>query len=60
MAFVSFYVGAALIGLLFPLYIMLAADSNPKMVYQRGGLGWLGLGQSCSVLLWVAKTGSAS
>ncbi|EFN53255.1 hypothetical protein CHLNCDRAFT_137174 [Chlorella variabilis] len=35
MAVASFYVGAALIGLLFPLDIMMAADSNPKLVYQQ-------------------------
>lgn len=35
MAFVSFYVGAALVGVLFPLWIMMACDSNPKLVYQR-------------------------
>ena len=34
--FVSYYTGAALLGLLFPLYIMMAADSNPKLVYKRG------------------------
>ncbi len=37
MALTSFYTGAALVGLLFPLDIMMAADANPKAVYQRGG-----------------------
>jgi hypothetical protein len=37
MALTSFYAGAALVGLLFPLDIMMAADANPKAVYQRGG-----------------------
>lgn len=35
MVLAPFYVGAALIGLLFPLDIMMAADSNPKLVYQK-------------------------
>lgn len=38
MVLAPFYVGAALIGLLFPLDIMMAADSNPKLVYQKGEL----------------------
>ncbi len=36
MALTSFYVGAALVGVLFPLWIMMACDSNPRLVYQRG------------------------
>ena len=43
MVFVSFYVGAGLVGVLFPLYIMMACDSNPKLVYQKGECG-AGLG----------------
>ncbi|KAI7846132.1 hypothetical protein COHA_000393 [Chlorella ohadii] len=35
MALTSFYVGAALVGVLFPLWIMMACDSNPRLVYQR-------------------------
>lgn len=32
----SFYVGAALVGVLFPLFIMLAADSSPKQRTEEG------------------------
>lgn len=47
MALTSFYAGAALVGVLFPLWIMMACDSNPRLVYQRGEEGrgrgtWVG------------------
>ena len=47
MALTSFYAGAALVGVLFPLWIMMACDSNPRLVYQRGEQGrgrgtWVG------------------
>ena len=57
MAVASFYVRAALIGLLFPLDIMMAADSNPKLVYQQGG--WVAGGLvGVERILWCWDLGS--
>ena len=54
MALTSFYVGAALVGVLFPLWIMMACDSNPRLVYQRGENGAGGRGSRA-----VGSAGSA-
>lgn len=52
----SFYTGAAVVGVLFPLFIMLACDASPKQRFDEGGcVGLMPLPQKqpallCSVL----------